>query len=50
MPEISGALSVWLEIDGVKVQEFGVETNNEANVVTCWVPCQTGKVWIYVNQ
>ena len=46
MPDIAGA-SVWLEIDGVRLEEFGVERDEGKKTVTCWVPCKTGKVRAY---
>ncbi|KAJ3545780.1 hypothetical protein NMY22_g2306 [Coprinellus aureogranulatus] len=42
MPRIAG-VTVSLEIEGVRLEEFGVEHDERANVVTCWVPCQAEK-------
>ncbi|TEB33457.1 hypothetical protein FA13DRAFT_154534 [Coprinellus micaceus] len=42
MPDIAGA-SVWLEIDGIRLEEFRVKRDESKQTVTCWVPCEMGK-------
>lgn len=42
MPQIAGA-TFWLEIDGVRLEEFGTERDKTENTVVCWVPCAAGK-------
>jgi hypothetical protein len=38
----------WLEIDGKRVEEYGVEVQNGQSgvekVVSCWIPSEAGKV------
>lgn len=43
MPQIGG-LEVWIEMEGARLEEFGVERDDTSNTVTCWIPCQEGKV------
>ncbi|KAJ3545781.1 hypothetical protein NMY22_g2305 [Coprinellus aureogranulatus] len=44
MPQIAGA-TIWLEIDGQRLEEFGIERDDMTGTVTCWVPCKTGKAF-----
>jgi hypothetical protein len=43
MPQIGG-LEVWVEMEGARLEEFGIERDDTSNTVTCWIPCQEGKV------
>jgi hypothetical protein len=36
--------TVWMEVDGTKLEEYKIEQDESNSTVTCWVPCQSGKV------
>ncbi|KAF5342135.1 hypothetical protein D9611_002039 [Ephemerocybe angulata] len=42
MPELAD-ISIWVEMEGVRLQEYGIERDETTNTVTCWIPCQAGK-------
>ncbi|TEB33467.1 hypothetical protein FA13DRAFT_1730491 [Coprinellus micaceus] len=44
MPQIGG-LEVWVEMEGARLEEFGIERDDTSNTVTCWIPCQEGKAF-----
>lgn len=51
MPEIEG-LHVFVEVEGKRVDEYAVERSDSegkgsANGVTCYIPCEAGKVGAY---
>jgi len=43
MPQLFG-FDTWVEIGGVRQQEFKPEASPLERKVVCWVPCETGKV------
>ena len=43
MPELLG-FDVWVEMERVKLQEYKAETSNNGTEVSCWIPCEAGKV------
>ncbi|KAF6755392.1 hypothetical protein DFP72DRAFT_896724 [Ephemerocybe angulata] len=42
MPELAD-ISIWVEMEGARLQEYGIERDETANTVTCWIPCRAGK-------
>ncbi|KAJ3515143.1 hypothetical protein NLJ89_g1950 [Agrocybe chaxingu] len=40
-----GHLSVWIEVNGVELQEYGMELSADGSTVTCWVPSEAGKAF-----
>ncbi|KAJ3545783.1 hypothetical protein NMY22_g2308 [Coprinellus aureogranulatus] len=36
--------TIWMEVEGSKLKEFKIEHDESRKTVTCWVPCQSGKV------
>jgi len=45
MPSVAG-FEAWIEIDGVRLDEFQVETDEPARTVRCWVPSAAGKNFV----
>ena len=43
MPKLLG-FDVWVEMEGVKLPEYKAETKNDEREISCWIPCETGKV------
>ncbi|KAJ7761019.1 hypothetical protein B0H16DRAFT_1415084 [Mycena metata] len=42
MPQKDG-FSAWITIEGVKAEEFDVQTAESSKTATCWIPCEVGK-------
>lgn len=42
MPVIAG-VKVWIECDGDKLEEYNVQQDDLRKLVTCYVPCRSGK-------
>lgn len=37
----------WVLVDGIELNQYGVETSSEGDKVTCWIPSEAGKArWL----
>ena len=46
MPKLLG-FDVWVEMEGTKLQEYNTEANGNGTEISCWIPCEAGKVSLF---
>ncbi|KAG7089298.1 hypothetical protein E1B28_010996 [Marasmius oreades] len=44
MPEV-GHFSAWITVDGIPLEEYAIQVEEETNTVTCWIPSEAGKAY-----
>jgi len=40
----SHGIQAWVEVDGVKLKTYDVQTSSDGKVITCWIASEEGKV------
>ena len=43
MPALEG-FKAWIEVNGYTVREYGIDALDDETGVSCWIPCEIGKV------